>query len=82
MWTLIPAVFAEDVSSQIEHLRDISPATRLDAWREGLFSLSSHPFGRGPGSITENPSPQVSFSPEDVGILRYGLEMGWLGPVA
>jgi hypothetical protein len=82
VWTLIPAVFTGEVSGQLELLRSGSPTERLDAWREGLMFLSSHPFGGGPGSITENLNAQISFSPVDVGILRYALEMGWLGFVA
>ena len=79
---MIPAVFTGEVSGQLEHLRSGSATERLDAWREGLTFLTSHPFGGGPGSITENLNAQISFSPVDVGILRYGLEMGWLGLAA
>jgi hypothetical protein len=44
--------------------------------------LQGNAMARNFKACLEDLSAQVSFSPVDVGILRYGLEMGWLGPVA
>lgn len=79
VWTLLPTFTNDDVSSQLQALRTTSSAARSDAWLEGLHFLATNPFGGGVGSMTTGGLGSISFSPVDVGFLRYGLEAGWFG---
>ncbi|MEO8064317.1 MAG: hypothetical protein ABI821_16400 [Pseudomonadota bacterium] len=79
VWTLIPAFVTGEVTEQLDRLRSVSADSRLDSWAEGLRFLFRHPFGGGPGAVTENTAGTLQFAPIDVGILRYALELGWAG---
>jgi hypothetical protein len=79
VWTLIPAFVTGEVTEQLDKLRNVSANSRADSWAEGFRFLLRHPFGGGPGAVTENAGGLLQFAPVDVGILRYGLELGWLG---
>jgi O-antigen ligase len=79
VWTLIPAFVTGEVTEQLERLRNVSAQSRLDSWAEGLRFLVRHPFGGGPGAMLDNTRAMLQFAPIDVGILRYGLELGWPG---
>lgn len=79
VWTLVPSMFGDDSTVQLETLRSGSASQRSDAWIEGLEFLVRHPFGGGLGTMTEGGVNLISFSPVDVGFLRYGLELGWVG---
>lgn len=81
-WTLIPAFVSGDVGRELDTLRGLSTQSRLDGWTEGLTYLLLHPLGGGLGAMTEGGGNDISFSPIDVGVLRYGLELGWLGMFA
>jgi hypothetical protein len=79
VWTLIPAFATGEVTEQLDRLRNISAQSRLDSWAEGLKFMVRHPIGGGPGAVTENTGGLLQFAPIDVGILRFGLELGWTG---
>jgi hypothetical protein len=81
VWSLIPAFVTGEVSEQLDKLRNMSAQSRLESWAEGMRFLFRHPFGGGPGAILENNGAMLQFAPVDVGILRYGLELGWAGMI-
>jgi hypothetical protein len=81
VWTLLPDVTRSEGSEHLETLRVLSATSRMSAWREGIVFLKHNPLGGGIGPMTEGGSGLISFSPVDVGFLRYGLELGWLGLV-
>jgi hypothetical protein len=70
------------VTTQLENLRGGSATSRMEAWVEGIGFLVRHPLGGGLGVMTEGALDAITFSPVDVGILRFGLELGWLGMFA
>lgn len=81
-WTLVPMALSGEGSQGLERLRSGSADDRRDAWREGIEFLDSHPLGGGIGQMTEGGADEIKFSPVDVGFLRFGLELGWLGMFA
>jgi len=81
-WTLVPIALSGEVTGRLNTLRSGSATERGDAWREGLAYLDIHPLGGGIGNMTEGAPDEIRFSPVDVGFLRFGLELGWLGMFA
>jgi hypothetical protein len=80
IWTLVPFAFGDtEITGRLEVLRSGSATARGEAWIEGLNFLLRRPFGGGIGTITEGGDSMLTFSPIDVGYLRFGLELGWLG---
>jgi hypothetical protein len=79
VWTLVPSAFGGDSTAQLDALRSGSASQRSDAWVEGLEFLVRNPLGGGLGTMTEGGANVITFSPVDVGFLRYGLELGWVG---
>ena len=79
VWTLIPAAASGEVGAELDKLRGVSATSRKEAWTEGLEYLVRHPLGGGLGTMTSGGGNEISFSPIDVGILRFGLELGWVG---
>jgi hypothetical protein len=82
VWSLIPAAVSGDVGARLENLRGGSATSRIEAWSEGLAFLVQNPLGGGLGAMTEGAWDVITFSTIDVGILRFGMELGWLGMFA
>jgi hypothetical protein len=81
-WSLVPILTGGETPDGVSNLRAGSATDRREAWSEGLDFLDAHPLGGGIGHMTEGAADEIRFSPVDVGFLRYGLELGWVGMFA
>lgn len=79
VWTLLPGFMSGESTVQLETLRTLSASSRLGQLIEGVKFLLINPLGGGCGSLTVGGLVDISISPTDVGVLRYGLEAGWFG---
>ncbi len=83
VWSVLPATDDIDLLPwRVKALKVLSGSRRKAAWGEGLNYLFQNPLGVGIGKITEGGQDAITFSPVDVGVLRFGLEVGILGFVA
>lgn len=79
VWSAIPMpVDLDSLTWQQRGLRTLSVTYRQNAWQEGLAFLLNNPLGGGIGALTEG-SREIGFAITDVGLLGYGIELGWLG---
>jgi hypothetical protein len=79
-WSVLP-IPAESYSlpQEVYAIKTQSMSERRMGWLEGFKYMTAHPFGGGIGSSIITKYGEYRFSPIDVGFMRYGLEMGWLG---
>lgn len=82
VWTLLPDFARSQGSTGLEELRVISANARAAGWREAFDFLQENPLGAGIGVTREGGRGLISFSPIDVGYLRYAIELGWFGLLA
>jgi len=82
IWSIIPDALKLNTTTAYDNLANFSANMRVNGLLEAIDYLVKNPFGGGAALMRIGGMGEISFSPVDVGLLRYGLEHGWLGLAA
>jgi hypothetical protein len=81
-WSTIPLLPSAQLSSDQQRLASYSVQVRTNYIRQLVDFLNERPLGAGVGTITTSSSRYIVLPTIDIGFLRVGAELGWLGLVA